>query len=98
MTPSGVTLINQRLGEADIDNAEVAVRQFDGERIYLISVPEQHLERAITVGQSLEIELAHESDSVVVTIRPVKRATVDSLGPVKNLEDPRIDSLVQLLT
>lgn len=98
MTSSGIDLVSLRLQEAQIEHADVAVRQFDGERIYLISVPEQHLERALTVGQSLEAELAHESDSVVVTIRPVKRITVDSLGPVRNLEDPRIDALVQLLT
>ncbi len=98
MAPSGTALVNQRLKEADIDNAHVVVRQFDSERIYLISVPEHHLPRAVEVGQSLEIELAGESDSVVVTIRPVKRTTIDHLGPVKNLEDPRIDALVQLLT
>src|ERR1044071_2161656 len=98
MTPSGVSLVKQRMDEAQIFNVDIVARQFDTEYIYLISVPEQHLNRAIALGPALESELAGDGGSVVVTIRPIKHSKNDQLGPVRNLEDSRIDSLIQLLT
>ena len=77
---------------------DVTVRQIESERIYLVSVPEESIQAASAVAARVEAELAHESETVVVTVRPTRPSVQPTTGPVRDLQDPRVDALVQLLT
>lgn len=97
-TGGGPEYVARRFRDEIGQDVEVGVRQFGGEKLYLVQVPGEQLFAASPIASALEAELAYESDSVVVTVRPKPRTSPRPTGPVKSLQDPRVDSLVQLLT
>lgn len=96
--PHGVDLIVKRMSEASVSEVEVQVRQFEGERIYLVNVPKEQVSLASELARTLEDELASESQTIVVTVRAGRVATPVDAGPLQGLADPRVNTLVQLLT
>src|SRR5450631_4363690 len=96
--PNGVDLIVQRMTEASVSQVEVQVRQFEGERIYLVNVPKEHMSVASEMARILEDELASDSQVIVVTVRAIRVAAPVNIGPLHGLADPRVNTLIQLLT
>lgn len=95
---SGESLIAQRFANASIKHVSVDVRDFPGERIYLVSVPRGDLAVASELARALEEELASTGENVVVTVRAERTEAAAVTGPLKSLADRRVDILVQLLT
>lgn len=94
----GPEYVAQRFRDEIGQDVEVGLRQFGGERLYLVQVPDEQLYAASPIASALETELAYESESVVVTVRSKPRTSPRPTGPVKSLKDARVDNLVQLLT
>ena len=94
----GVDLIAGRMSEASVTEVDVQVRQFEGERIYLVSVPKEQVPAASELARTLEDELSSESQAIVVTVRASRVAASMNAGPLQGLADPRVNTLVQLLT
>jgi hypothetical protein len=95
---SATAHVEKMLDAVGIVRSHVAVRQFDTERIYVVSVPSDRLIDATEHARDLERQLAHESESVVVTVRALPETATANVGPVSNLDDPRVSKLIQLLT
>jgi hypothetical protein len=81
-----------------VNPMSVTVRQVEGERIYLIAVPESDVALAMAQSRALEELFADESESVVFSFRSVALDRNLRTGPVRSLSDSRVDNLVQLLT
>lgn len=96
--PSNVEHVENLLITAGILGSEIVMRQFDTERIYVVSVPPEHLVNASAYAREMERRLADESESVVVTVRALSEPVVVDDGPVRHLDDPRVSKLMQLLT
>ncbi|MFJ9780652.1 hypothetical protein ACIRSS_13780 [Amycolatopsis sp. NPDC101161] len=79
-------------------DVDVSVRQIGLERIYFISVPDEYLKRANEIAADVEALLSEESGSILLSVRPLKRKSEQPRGPVRSLDDPRVDELVKLLT
>lgn len=90
--------VEEILAAAGINEHAVSMRQFDTERIYVVSVPSTRLVEATEIARDVERQLAGESESVVVTVRALPQSTVENVGPVTSLNDPRVSKLMQLLT
>ncbi len=92
-------LVRSRFLEAKIPLTGLEVRAFPGETIIVLRVPPELLQKASSVGNLLDQELALTGFSGFVTVRPSDDSAPASIGAAKQgVLDPRAAELVTLLT
>ncbi|GAA5166881.1 hypothetical protein GCM10023321_58720 [Pseudonocardia eucalypti] len=84
--------------EAGIEPVKVSVAETEDERIFAVAVPEGDMQAAMQLAAQFEQKLSTQFFQAVVSFRAVATAPVLPTGPLRSLDDPRVDALVQLLT
>lgn len=95
-----VNLIRQRFADENIDIRAMDVRDYPDETIVVIRVDQSVFARASELANALDRDLASLGFDGFVTIKSDERSSVPQSprGRVRNLSDPRVDSVVSLLT
>jgi hypothetical protein len=103
MTPVSATdaraILEARLASAAVRAASIDMREYPDETIFVVGVAPSDYERAIAVGNAVDVELQDRGFSGFVTIR---RADVHSSNVAaikrRGVSDPRATDLANLLT
>jgi hypothetical protein len=94
-----VELVRSRFLQANIPPTGLEVRAFPGETIIVVRVSSELLEKASTLGNSLDKELALTGFNGFVTVRPSDLSVPPPTSAAKQgVLDPRAAELVTLLT
>lgn len=99
MSQEAIALIHERLSAAGVDRADIEVRRFEDENIYLVAVARAQLLNASSALIDLDSELSASTGvPSLISVRPRRDEPAATVGPLHGLNDPRVDALVQLLS